>query len=132
MEITYTHAAGLDVHKQTVVACCFTPGPQGKPQKEIRTFGMMTRDLLALVDWLTARGIRHVAMESTGEFWKPISTTCPKQRLHDASLLRRCARLPCLHQLRRLAAFRSAPGARSPSTAPHAHLSPRKRPVRNH
>ena len=61
MEITYTHAAGLDVHKQTVVACCFTPGPQGKPQKEIRTFGMMTRDLLALVDWLTARGIRHVA-----------------------------------------------------------------------
>jgi transposase len=74
MEITYTHAAGLDIHKQTVVACCFTPGPKGKPQKEIRTFGTMTHDLLALADWLTAKGITHVAMESTGEFWKPVYT----------------------------------------------------------
>ena len=72
MEITYTHAAGLDVHKKTVVACCFTPGPTGKPQQEIRTFGTMTQDLLALVDWLTTKGITHVAMESTGEFWKPV------------------------------------------------------------
>jgi hypothetical protein len=46
MQITYTHAAGLDVHKKTVVACIFTPGPQGKPHKEIRTFGTMTHDLL--------------------------------------------------------------------------------------
>ena len=72
MQITYTHAAGLDVHKKTVVACIFTPGPQGKPHKEIRTFGTMTHDLLALVDWLTTHGITHVAMESTGEFWKPV------------------------------------------------------------
>ena len=72
MQITYTHAAGLDVHKQTVVACIFTPGPHGKPHKEIRTFGTMTHDLLALVDWLTTHGITHVAMESTGEFWKPV------------------------------------------------------------
>ncbi len=72
MEITYTHAAGLDVHKKTVVACCFTPGPNGKPQKEIRTFGTMLQDLLALADWLTSKGITHVAMESTGEFWKPV------------------------------------------------------------
>ena len=74
MDITYTHAAGLDIHKKTVVACCFTPGPKGKPQKEIRTFGTMTHDLLALADWLTAKGITHVAMESTGEFWKPVYT----------------------------------------------------------
>ena len=72
MEITYTHVAGLDVHKQTVVACVFTPGPKGKPQKEIRTFGTMTQDLLALADWLSAKGVTHVAMESTGELWKPV------------------------------------------------------------
>ena len=72
MEITYTHAAGLDIHKKTVVACVFIPGPTGKPQKEIRTFSTMTQDLLALADWLTSLGITHVAMESTGELWKPV------------------------------------------------------------
>ena len=72
MQITFTHVAGLDVHKKTVVACCFTPGPKGKPQKAIRTFSTMTCDLLALVDWLLSLGVTHVAMESTGEFWKPI------------------------------------------------------------
>ncbi len=72
MEITYTHAAGLDVHKKTVVACLFTPAPNGKPQKETRTFGTMTQDLLALADWLTSKGVTHVAMESTGEFGCPL------------------------------------------------------------
>jgi transposase len=72
MEITYTYAAGLDIHKKTVVACAFTPDATGKPQKETRTFGTMTQDILALVDWLLGLGITHVAMESTGEFWKPI------------------------------------------------------------
>ena len=72
MEITYTHVAGLDVHKKTVVACIFTPGAPGAPHKEIRTFGTMTQDLLALADWLTQNGITHVAMESTGELWKPV------------------------------------------------------------
>ena len=42
MELIYTHVAGLDVHKKTVVACVFTPGPHGKPHKETRTFGTMT------------------------------------------------------------------------------------------
>ncbi len=72
MEITYTHVAGLDVHKKTVVACVFTPGPRKKPQKEIRTFGTMTRDVLALAEWLASKGVTHVAMESTGELWKPV------------------------------------------------------------
>ena len=72
MEITYTHVAGLDVHKKTVVVCVFTPGPRGTPQKETRTFGTMTPDLLALAAWLTSKGVTHVAMESTGEFWKPV------------------------------------------------------------
>jgi transposase len=72
MEITYSHVAGLDVHKKTVVACCLTPGRNGTPQKETHTFGTMTQDLLALAAWLTSKGITHVAMESTGEFWKPV------------------------------------------------------------
>ena len=72
MEVTFTHCAGLDVHKKTVVACCITPGLKGEKQTEIRTFGTMTVDLLALSDWLTSKQITHVAMESTGEFWKPI------------------------------------------------------------
>src|SRR5918997_1808897 len=72
MEVVSTHCAGLDVHKRTVVACCVTPGPRGQPQCETRTFGTMTQDLLALADWLSATGIPHVALESTGEYWKPI------------------------------------------------------------
>ena len=72
MEILYTHVAGLDVHKKTVVACCCTPGPTGQPRKETRTFSTMTADLLALSAWLTSLEITHVVMESTGEFWKPL------------------------------------------------------------
>lgn len=72
MDVTYTHCAGLDVHKKTVVACCITPGSKGEKQMEIRTFTTMTADLLALSDWLGTKGVTHVAMESTGEFWKPV------------------------------------------------------------
>jgi len=72
MEIRYERCCGLDVHKRTVVACLLVPGPAGAPSKQIRTFGTMTRDLLALSDWLAAAGCTHVAMESTGVFWKPI------------------------------------------------------------
>jgi transposase len=72
MQVLYTHCAGLDVHKKTVVACLITPDPRGGWQHETRTFGTMTRDLLALSDWLLAAGCTHVAMESTGEYWKPV------------------------------------------------------------
>ena len=54
------------------VACLIVPGPQGRPVKEVRTFGTMTDDLLALVDWVVAAGCTHVAMESTGSYWKPL------------------------------------------------------------
>lgn len=74
MEILYTHGAGIDVHKKTVVVCCRTPGPDSKPIKQTRTFTTMTADLLRLSDWLNSLGITHVAMESTGEFWKPVYT----------------------------------------------------------
>ena len=72
MEVVYTRCCGIDVHKAMVVACLITPGAAGQPQKEVRTFGTMTDELLALGDWLTEAGCTHVAMESTGVYWKPI------------------------------------------------------------
>lgn len=72
MELIHTHCAGLDVHKKTVVAGVRIPSPDGKPLKLTRTFSTMTADLLALADWLAAQGVTQVAMESTGEFWKPV------------------------------------------------------------
>jgi transposase len=62
----------LDIHKKVVVACLITPGAKGRPHKEIRSFGTMTADWLELADWLAAAGCTHVAMESTGVYWKPI------------------------------------------------------------
>jgi transposase len=72
MEIVHTHCAGLDVHKKTVVAAIIVPDPNGGLHKETRSFGTMTADLLALSDWLMEHGVTHVAMESTGEYWKPV------------------------------------------------------------
>ncbi|MBK9715421.1 MAG: IS110 family transposase [Kouleothrix sp.] len=72
METLYARCCGLDVHKKTVVACLLTTGPDGHLQQEVRTFGTMTADLLSLADWLTAAECTHVAMESTGVYWKPI------------------------------------------------------------
>jgi transposase len=72
VEIINRCCAGLDVHKKTVVACVRALGPDGKATNEARTFGTMTAELLALADWLEARGARQVAMESTGVSWKPV------------------------------------------------------------
>jgi transposase len=72
MEVVYERCCGLDVHKQSVVACRIVPGPDGRPRKQVRTFGTMTADLLELADWLTTAAITHMAMESTGVYWKPI------------------------------------------------------------
>lgn len=72
MDALYERCCGLDIHKKVVVACLITPGSKGRPHKEIRTFGTMTADLLELADWLGAAGCTHVAMESTGVYWKPI------------------------------------------------------------
>jgi transposase len=71
MEVIYKRCAGLDVHKETVVVCVEIREGE-KLQKEIRTFRTMTSDLLMLHDWLLAYGVTHVAMESTGIYWKPI------------------------------------------------------------
>jgi transposase len=72
MRIIYQRVAGLDVHKKVVVVAIMVLGPTGQSYQEKRTFGTMTADLLALSDWLTAHGVTHVAMESTGEYWKPV------------------------------------------------------------
>jgi transposase len=72
VDVVYARCCGLDIHKQTVVACLLVPGPDQAPYKEIRTFGTLTDELLQLADWLAAAGCTHVAMESTGVYWKPL------------------------------------------------------------
>jgi len=72
MDIVHTQCAGLDVHKKTVVATVIIPDGQDGLQKETRTFETMTADLLMLSDWLLSHEVTHVAMESTGEYWKPV------------------------------------------------------------
>ena len=71
MEVIYPRCAGLDVHKQTVVACVRIAG-DGPPLQEVRTFATTTSGLLALADWLDSFGVEHVAMEATGVYWKPV------------------------------------------------------------
>ncbi len=72
MEVIYPRCCGLDVHKRSATACLLLTEPGGPPRKEVRTCGTMTADLLVLGDWLAAHGVTHVAMESTGVYWKPI------------------------------------------------------------
>jgi transposase len=70
--LKHPRCAGLDIHKRQITACRLTPGTAGEPQRDLRTFGTMTRDLLALADWLTQGGVTHVVLESTGVYWKPV------------------------------------------------------------
>lgn len=72
MEVVYPICCGLDVHQKTVVACLSRVPAGGRRRKELRSFGTMTGDLQALADWLRAAGCTHVAMESTGVYWKPV------------------------------------------------------------
>lgn len=72
MEVLFHNVAGLDVHKKTVVVCVRRWQPTGDLLQEVRTFGTMTKHLLEMSEWLQACGVTHVAMESTGVFWKPI------------------------------------------------------------
>jgi transposase len=72
MEVKYERCCGIDVHKKTVVACAILPGSDGQPVKETRTFDTMMADLEALSRWLSECRVTHVAMESTGVYWKPV------------------------------------------------------------
>jgi transposase len=72
METLIARCCGLDTHQATVVACLLISLANGKVKKVIRTFGTTTRELLALREWLQSEGCTHLAMESTGVYWKPV------------------------------------------------------------
>jgi transposase len=71
MQVVYPRCCGLDVHKASVSACVLRI-EGGRKHKQVRRFGTMTADVLELADWLDELGVTHVAMESTGVYWKPI------------------------------------------------------------
>lgn len=71
MEVIHPRCAGLDVHKQSVVACVRT-ALNATPTQQVRTFATTTSGLLALADWLEEHGVEQVAMEATGVYWKPV------------------------------------------------------------
>ncbi|MFD7279602.1 IS110 family transposase [Streptomyces sp. NPDC059862] len=72
MDVVHERCAGIDIGKADVKVCVRVPGPGKRRRKEIRTFSTMTRDLLAMRDWLLAEQITVVGMEATGSYWKPV------------------------------------------------------------
>jgi transposase len=81
MDVLIERCAGMDVHRDTVVATVRRPGPGGTRRSETRTFTTMTGQLEMLADWLTEQKVTLVGMESTGIYWKPVV-------LHEALLNR--------------------------------------------
>jgi transposase len=79
MEVVIKSCAGLDVHKETVVACVRLVDTEGRVREEVRTFKTFTRNLLGMSDWFREEGVTHVAMESTGIYWKPIFNVLEEQ-----------------------------------------------------
>ena len=71
MDVLHDRCAGLDVHKDTVVACVRIAEGR-KARREVRTFGTTTAELLKLADWLSSEKVTHVLMEATGVYWKPV------------------------------------------------------------
>ena len=71
MEVVYRRCSGIDVHKESISVCVLLMEEE-RAKKQIRRFGTMTRDLLELSLWLQQLGVTHVAMESTGVYWKPV------------------------------------------------------------
>ena len=72
MELMHGCCCGLDVHKETVVACVRRVGPEGGVREEVRSFATTTAGILELGDWLYGQGVTIAAMESTGVYWKPV------------------------------------------------------------
>jgi len=72
MEVLIKNCAGMDVHQETIVVCALNTDDAGEIQSEVRTFGTLTKDLFHLLGWLESKSITHVAMESTGVYWKPV------------------------------------------------------------
>jgi transposase len=72
MDVVHARCCGLDVHKGSVVACVLMTRADGLVERHLRTFKTMTADLLEMATWLDGLGITHVAMESTGVYWRPV------------------------------------------------------------
>lgn len=72
MEVVYRRCCGLDVHKETVVACVLVTAEDGSVTRQVRTFSTMTGALRVLGQWLTDQQVEQVAMESTGVYWWPV------------------------------------------------------------
>jgi transposase len=72
MEAIIEHAAGLDVHQSSVVACVISGAAGRRASRETRTFGAMKQDLAGLREWLLEKGVTHVGMEATGVHWQPV------------------------------------------------------------
>ena len=72
MEILYPRCAAIDVHKRTAVAAVGWVDAQGRRHRQVRTDATMTADIERLCQWFTEHGVAHVAMESTGVYWKPL------------------------------------------------------------
>jgi hypothetical protein len=81
MDVLYPRCAGLDVHKDTVVAAVRIAA-NGPANTEVRTFDTTTPGLLALSGWLAECGCTHVAMEATGVYWKPVWHIASAKRPH--------------------------------------------------
>ena len=71
MEVLHAHCAGLDVHKESVVACVRHMVDR-KVTTGVKTFKTTTQELMALSEWLLGEGVTHIAMEATGIYWKPV------------------------------------------------------------
>ena len=69
MDVIVSRCAGLDVHKNTVMACVRRPGPDGGRTSQVRRFRTFTGSLRELRDWLVAEGVTQIAMEATGVYW---------------------------------------------------------------
>jgi transposase len=72
MEVLVERQSALDVHKAQVTACVRLPGPGGERVEHVEQFRTTVQGLLVLRDWLAAHGVRHVVMEATGVYWKPV------------------------------------------------------------
>ena len=72
MERPLERCCGLDVHKETIAACVRIGGQSGRAAQHVQTFRTTGAELIVLRDWLAAHGVTHVAMESTGVYWKPV------------------------------------------------------------
>jgi transposase len=72
VEVLYQHYCGLDVHKQTLTACAVWRDESTQRQQALGEFPTHTEGLRQLAKWLKERGVQQVAMESTGEYWRPV------------------------------------------------------------